>query len=82
MSTARQTVAVDFFNDGTFTGRAGVASVNTRPLEPTTSPAWWWGVAPGALLTPGNTAAPATNLSPAAPAPGTPPASGSSDGCC
>jgi hypothetical protein len=82
MITPRHSASPEFFDPGTFTGPAGRAIVNTKPLEPTTSPAWYWGVAPGALLTPGNSAAPQVNLSPLAPAPGLPPAAPSSDGCC
>lgn len=63
-----------------------VADYSQRPELPIPTPDWWWGVAPGALVTAGNTAAPSVNTpgsaTPATPATPSSPTSTSSSGCC
>lgn len=66
MSTARQVVPLYPVTTDLTTGPAGRATVQRNPVL--TSPLWAYGVAPGGLLSTGNTTAPSFSSSPPAPA--------------
>lgn len=81
MITVRRVGSPDYLTPNVVTGPAQRAAVDQRAELPGPTPAWWWGVAPGALLSPGNTAGLPVNTpgsaAPPAAAPGDP-----SSGCC